>query len=348
MAAEKLGFGIIGCGMIAEWHAGAIAAIPGVRLIGATDVMEKSRTDFAAKYGVLSFDSVEKMLANPAIDILSICTPSGLHASQAILAAAAGKHVIVEKPMALNLEEADQVIAACAKKGVQLAVISQLRFSPAIHQVKQALENKILGRLVLGDLYMKFYRSQEYYDKGNWRGTWEMDGGGALMNQGIHGVDLLRYLMGPVKTIFANCRTLARNIAVEDTATALLEYQNGALGVIEATTSVYPGVARRIEIHGDRGTIALEEDRIVKWVIEGQDPPEQIFSGQAAGAKNDSANNPAAFGIAGHIKQLADMAEAVRNRREPLVNGGEGRKALEIIMGVYRSSQNHQIIELES
>jgi UDP-N-acetyl-2-amino-2-deoxyglucuronate dehydrogenase len=343
LANEKLGFGIIGCGMISNWHAKAIAQIPQARLIGVTDAVAELRIALAGKYEVKSYDTVAEMLADPDIQIISVCTPSGLHASLAIEAAKAGKHVIVEKPMALNLKDADQMIATCERNQVKLCVISQLRFSPAIQKIKQALGESMLGRVVLGDLYMKFNRTQAYYDHGNWRGTWEMDGGGALMNQGIHGVDLLRYLMGPVKSVSAHARTLARKIEVEDTAVAILEFQNEALGVIEATTSVYPGATRHLEINGDRGTIILEENSIVRWDIEGQKPPEGFVSGPAAG---DTSSNPGAFGVEGHIYQITDMIEAVINNRRPVVDGGEGRKALEIILAVYQSSSLQKLVFL--
>lgn len=343
MANGKLGFGIIGCGMISGWHAEAISRIPQARLVGVTDAVEELRNGTARKYGVIPYESVEKMLADPNIRIVSICTPSGLHAPLAIQAAQAGKHVIVEKPMALNLKDADQVIATCEKNQVKLAVISQLRFSETIHKVKQALELNLLGKVVLGDLYMKFNRTQEYYDQGNWRGTWEMDGGGALMNQGIHGVDLLRYLMGPVKSVAAHARTLARKIAVEDTAVAILEFQNGALGVIEATTSVYPGATRHLEINGERGTIILEENSIVRWDIEGQVTPENITLEHA---ESNTSSNPGAFGVEGHLYQITDMVEAVLNDRRPVVDGIEGRKALEIILGVYEASTSGKLVLL--
>jgi UDP-N-acetyl-2-amino-2-deoxyglucuronate dehydrogenase len=337
---ERLGFGIIGCGMISVWHAEAISQIPQARLVGVTDAVPELRTGLAQKYGVNSYESIEKLLADPEIQIVSICTPSGLHAPLAIKTATAGKHVIVEKPMALNLKDADQMIKTCEKNRVKLGVISQLRFNATIQKVKRALDDQLLGKVVLGDLYMKFRRNQEYYDKGNWRGTWAMDGGGALMNQGIHGVDLLRYLMGPVKSVSAHTRTLARKIEVEDTAVAILEFQNGALGVIEATTSVYPGSSRRLEINGDRGTVVLEENSIVRWDIEGQVPAEQITLEHA---KSDTSSNPGAFGVEGHICQITDMVGAVLEDRRPVVDGMEGRKALEIILAVYRSSSDREL-----
>jgi UDP-N-acetyl-2-amino-2-deoxyglucuronate dehydrogenase len=219
----------------------------------------------------------------------------------------------------------------------------QSRFANATCKLKDAVDKGLLGRLVSGDAYMKFYRSQEYYDSGGWRGTWEMDGGGALMNQGIHSVDLIQYIMGPVKTIFAYTRTLARKIEVEDTAAAVLEYENGALGVIQATTSIYPGLPRRIEVSGDKGTIIVEENSITNWIIEGSEIPDDIKTDKAG---RTSASDPAAFGIEGHVMQISDMVDAVRNNRKPLVDQYEGRKPVEIILAIYESSRTGKTIEL--
>lgn len=343
MKSTTLGFGIIGCGLIANWHADAILKIHGTKLIGATDVSEASRAAFAKKYSIQSYNTIEDIIKSSEIDVICICTPSGLHAPIAIKAANAGKHIVVEKPMAITLDEVNEVIAACDANQVKMEVISQLRFTNAITKLKDAVDNDKLGKIITGDLYMKFYRSQEYYEKGGWRGTWKMDGGGALMNQGIHGIDLLQYIMGPVKSVFAHTRTLARNIEVEDTASALLEFENGALGVIQGTTSIYPGSPRRLEINGDKGSIVLEEDSIIRWELEEQELPEDIV---LEGTKTSTANNPAAFGIDGHVRQITDFVEAIINNRQPLVDQYEGKKPIEIIMAIYESSRTGKLIKL--
>jgi UDP-N-acetyl-2-amino-2-deoxyglucuronate dehydrogenase len=340
---KTAGIGIIGCGMISNWHANAISKIRGARLVGVTDLNEAARLSFASRYGVRAFDSVEEMLRCEEVDIVSICTPSGLHAQLAVMAANAGMHVIIEKPMALNLKEADEVIIACEKNKVKMEVISQLRFTDAVSRLKKAVDDGLLGRLVSGDVYMKYYRSQEYYDKGGWRGTIKMDGGGALINQGIHGIDLLLHIMGPVRSVFANARTLTRKIEVEDTAAALLEFENGALGVIQGTTSIYPGSPRRLEISGDKGTITLEEDTIASWAIEGRELPEDVTLGHT---KTASANNPSDIGIEGYVLQIADMIAAVRDGRKPIVDEYEGRKPIELIMAIYESSRTGRLIKL--
>lgn len=343
MNSGVLGFGIIGCGMISEWHANAVLSVQGARLVGVTDVNKSARESFADRFGAEAFESADDLLANNGVDIVCICTPSGLHAPLAVKAANAGKHIIVEKPMAINIKDADEIIEACEVNKVKLTVISQLRFTDAMKQLKAAVDGNLLGKLVSGDIYMKFHRSQEYYDKGAWRGTWKMDGGGALMNQGIHGVDLLQYIMGTVKSVFAYSSTLARKIETEDTASAVMEFKNGALGIIQAATSVYPGFPRRMEICGDKGSIVLEEDSIVSWAIEGREPPDCITLGRTS---NGASSNPAAFGFEGHIKQISDMADAVRNGKKPLVDQYEGRKTIEIISAIYESSRTGKRIDL--
>lgn len=340
---KDIGFGIVGCGMISGWHAEAILKIQGARLVGITDINAKAVAAFAEKYNTKAFSAIEALLESKEVDVVCICTPSGLHAPLAIKAANAGKHVIVEKPMAITLNEAEDVVRACKVNGIKLAVISQLRFTDTVCKLKDSVQKGMLGRLITGDIYMKYYRSQEYYDNGGWRGTWKMDGGGALLNQGIHGVDLLQYIMGPVSSVFAYTRTLARKIEVEDTAAALLEFENGALGVIQATTSIYPGSPRKLEICGDKGTIALEEDNIVNWVIEGQ---EGIDLSNLNGTANSSFMDPKAISIEGHVKQIGDMVDAIRYDRKPLVDEYEGKKTVEIIMAVYESSKSGKPVKI--
>lgn len=343
MGNREIGFGIIGCGMISSWHAQAIIKTQDARLIAVTDVNEKSRNDFAKEFDAEAVSTVEELLSRDDIDIICICTPSGLHAPLAIQAANAGRHIVVEKPMAITMKEADDIITACKVNTVKMAVISQLRFTDAIQKLKRAVDSGILGKLVTGDIYMKFFRSQEYYNKGGWRGTWKMDGGGALMNQGIHGIDLLQYVMGPVKSVFAHTRTLARDIEVEDTAVAVLEFKSGALGVIEGTTSVYPGLPRRLEISGDKGTIIVEEDSIINWDIEGMERPDDI---ELKRTTSGTASNPAAFSLEGHILQIGDMTRAVKEGREPMVNQLEGKKPVEIILAIYESSKSGKPVYL--
>ncbi len=340
-----LGFGIIGCGTIANWHVAGIRACKDAKLIGAADFKPEFSQKFCEKYEIKQFMSVEEMLACPEIDVVCICTPSGLHSSYAIQVANAGKHVIVEKPMALTVEDCDKVIKACDDNKVKCCVISQSRFDKTTQAIKKAVENGDLGRLVTGDISMKYYRSPEYYTTGGWRGTWKMDGGGALMNQGIHGIDALQYIMGNVKSVYAYARTLARDIEVEDTCSAVLEYENGAIGIIQGTTSVYPGYPRRLSISGDKGTITITESIFEAYDIEGQDKlPEGIVIG---GELKSSAADPTNLPTYGHEMQIADMVDAILNDREPIVNARQGKRPIQIIRAIYESSETGKRVDLD-
>ncbi len=332
---KTVSYAVIGCGMIAAYHIDAIRALPDAELAGVCGRTYERAAAFAQRHGTRAYADMDAALADPAVDAVCVCTPSGLHAACALAAIARGKHVLLEKPLALTIADCDRIIRAAEQAGVQVGVVSQLRFSPAVQQVKRAMEQKVLGKLVCADLYMKYHRSQSYYDSGAWRGTRAMDGGGALMNQGIHGVDLLQYLAGPVRTIYACARTLARHIEVEDTLCAVTEFDNGAVGVIEAATGIYSGFSRRLELCGDAGTIILEEDRILLWdVADDKGLPHE--SADEPGVR--SASDPTAIGFAGHRRQLANFTAAIRGREALLVDGREGRRALQVILGAYRSS----------
>lgn len=340
---KEIGYVIIGCGMISQFHISAINAIPNASLRGVYDAAPERRGQLAAQNGVKPYSSLEEVWADETVDAVCVCTPSGLHYPQAMAALEHGRHVLVEKPMALKLPDCDRLIAAARERKLTLGVVSQLRFSPAVQQVKHAVDSGVLGKLVCADLYMKFHRSQDYYDSSGWRGTWAMDGGGALMNQGIHGVDLLRYLAGPVDSIFARAKTLARRIEVEDTLSAVAEFQNGAIGVIQATTSMYSGFSRRLELCGERGTIIMEEDKILLWDVA--DDTAAALEDQGA-SEVSSSSDPARIGACGHTRQLANFNAAVLGQEALLIDGAEGRKALEIILGAYRSSQEGRPVSL--
>ena len=267
------GFGIIGCGMIAKFHAKAIGDIRGARVVACFDQAPAAADKLAEATSCKAYHKLDDLLADPAVQIVTIGTPSGAHLEPAVAAARAAKHVIVEKPLEITLRRCDQIIDACRQSGVVLSTIFPSRFHDSSQELKRAVDGGRFGRLTLGDAYVKWYRSQAYYDSGAWRGTWELDGGGALMNQAIHSVDLLTWLMGPVVEVRAKTALLAhQRIAVEDIALATVEFANGALGVIEAATTVYPGYLKRIEIHGNAGSAALEEEDIVKWDFEKKKP----------------------------------------------------------------------------
>lgn len=343
------GFGIVGCGMIARFHAKAIASIKGAKLVACYDALAASADRLAEEVGCQAYHKLDDLLADRRVDIVTIGTPSGAHMEPGVAAAKAGKHVIVEKPLDITLKRCDALIAAAAKAKVKLAAIFPSRFHEPSIELKKAIEGGRFGKLTLGDAYVKWYRSQAYYDSGAWRGTWELDGGGALMNQAIHSVDLLSWLMGPVVEIRAQTGLLAHErIAVEDTAVATLRFANGALGVIEASTAAYPGYLKRIEIHGSEGSAAMEEEDLVKWDF--QKPTKRDAQIKARMAERHStgggASDPAAIGFHGHAAQFRDLIDAIKRDREPAVNGPEGRRSVEIILGIYKAAETGKAVTL--
>ena len=338
---SELGFGIIGIGAVSPLHLAAIESSPGARLAAVADVTVERAKRIGEQRGVPWFADYREMLASPDVDVVCVCTPSGLRGEICIAAARAGRHVVSEKPVEVTLAKIDAVIEECGRAGVKLAAIHQIRFAPGVQAVKQAILEGRLGRLVMGDAMVKWFRSQEYYDSAAWRGTWALDGGGALMNQGIHYVDLLQWMMGPVETVFGCVDTLVRDIEVEDTAAACLKFTNGAVGIIEACTSAYKGVPAKLEIRGDKGVVIVEDGNVTHWQIEGEDcrAPEAVDIGSGA-------SNPMAIGSAGHTVQISDMVCAINENRSPLVDGLEARKPVEIITAVYRSSRTGEAVKL--
>ena len=341
-------FGIIGCGMIAKFHARAIKDAGG-ELVACYDQVPQAAENIAKEFGGKAYASLDAMLADPNVEIVTIGTPSGAHCEPAVAAAKAGKHVIVEKPLEITLERCDAIIAACEKSGVTLSTIFPSRFHDSSIKIKKAIEANRFGRLTMGDAIVKWYRTQGYYDSGAWRGTWELDGGGALMNQAIHSVDLLTWLMGPVVEIRSQIALLAHErIAVEDTAVATVQFANGALGIIEATTAAFPGYLKRVEIHGATGSAVLEEEDIVKWDFAESTPNDaeirEAMANQLSGG--GGAADPAAIGHHGHARQFADVLDAINNNRKPAIDGPEGRRSVEIILAIYKAAETGQAVKL--
>jgi UDP-N-acetyl-2-amino-2-deoxyglucuronate dehydrogenase len=345
----SIGFGIVGCGMISNFHARAIADVRGAKLVASFDTRAESAEKFAAANGCQAYTDLKKMLADPKVEIVTIATPSGAHMEPAVAAARAGKHVIIEKPLEITLKRCDQIINACEKAGVKCGAIFPSRFHDSSVKLKKAIDGGRFGRLTLGDAYVKWYRTQEYYDSGAWRGTWVLDGGGALMNQAIHSVDLLTWFMGPVAEIQANTATLAhQRIEVEDAAVATLRFANGALGVLEATTAAFPGYLKRIEIHGSEGSALLEEEDLRAWDFAKSRKEDKAILEQMKRHKSTGggASDPAAIGHHGHTLQFQDFVDAVKKNRRPAVDGYEGRRSVEIILGVYKAAETGKPMKL--
>jgi len=346
-----LGFAIVGCGMIARFHARALAEVPGVRLVALVSRKVENAEKLAHELELRcdSYASLSPVLARGDVHVVIVTTPSGAHLEPAVAAAQAGKHVVVEKPLEITLERCDRIIDACARHRVKLCTIFPSRFSDANIALKAAVDAGRFGRLTLGETTCKWWRPQSYYDEGGWKGTKALDGGGALMNQAIHNVDLLSWMMGPVTQISGFTATLAHErIEVEDTAVACLRFANGALGVIQATTSVHPGLPKTIAVHGDRGSVVIEQDDVLRWDFTPETPEDRAVKerfAQKTGASGGS-SNPAAISHVGHARQLADFVRALETGREPLVDGREGRKAVEIILAIYESTVTGRVVAL--
>ncbi len=349
---EKLRFGIVGCGVIASTHAEAIASLPEAQLVAIADIVPECAQRLANKYGATGYTSIQAMLADETLDIVNVCTPSGLHREHACLVMRSGRHVIIEKPMEITLAAIDEMLGVQKEMGVKLTVISQHRFDAATQQVHALVQEAAFGRLVLGNVLIPWWRSQAYYDSGAWRGTWALDGGGVLMNQSIHAIDLLQWLLGPVHSLCAYTDRLTHSMETEDVAVAVLRFANGALGTIAATTGAYPGIATRIELFGDKGSAIIEDDTLSYLHLARDDQEEMGAYGIAATTKRTdkqgatAASNPAALSGSSHTLQIADMMRAIRENGTPLVDGYAARRPVEIILGMYESARTRQEVIL--
>jgi predicted dehydrogenase len=271
------------------------------------------------------------------VDAVVVATPSGNHADVAVAAAKAGKHLLVEKPLDITLARVDDILRAAKEAGVVLASVYPLRFTEGAQKAKAAMDAGRLGQLAMADVYVKWFRPQSYYDI-SWRGQWKTDGGGALMNQAIHNIDLVQWLAGPVTEVIGRTTTLAHKMETEDTASALLSFANGAQGVIQGATSCWPGDPARVELHGDRGTIVLQEGRIVVWKLQDAAPGEEEAMLALEQSDGSGAADPMAIGFEKHRRQIVDLIEAIRTGRPPAILGEEARRSVEIVRAIYRSA----------
>jgi predicted dehydrogenase len=339
---NKYGFGIIGLGAIAGLHAKAIGEIKNADVAAVYDSIPGRAASFAEQHGGRPYDDLGAFFKDDATKFVIIATPSGLHLDAAVAAARAGKHVIVEKPLEITAERCREIIKAAAENGVMLSGIFQGRFSPAARKIREALDRKRFGKIILCDAYVKWYRSQEYYDSGAWRGTRDIDGGGALINQAIHALDLLLWFGGNVKEVSARAATLAHErIEVEDTLVSTVLFESGAMGTVTATTAVWPGSLRRIEVLGTEGTAIIEEDIIVRWDFAKEDPgDEEIRKSFCGGSQASGASDPMAISFTKHQMQFEDCIRAVETGGKPLVDGREATKAVALVEAMYKSAAN--------
>jgi predicted dehydrogenase len=349
---DTIGFGIIGVGMIAAYHARAIhAAAQGqnVRLAGVAGLDAESTAAFAQRHDVpFHSTDLDALLARPDIQVVCIATPSGAHLEPALKAIRAGKHVIIEKPLEVTPERADRMIAAAREHGVQISAIFQARFGAGAQAVKRVLDSGRLGRLSLCSAYVKWHRKPEYYR--GWKATLKLDGGGAVMNQAIHAVNLLHWFAGMPTEVFGwTSRCVHTGIEAEDTASATFRFPNGALGVLEATTAAYPGWERRIEICGEFGSIALEDDRIVRWDFATELPEDAQVRASFANTKAASgAGAPDEIDFKGHQKQIEEMAHSIRTGTPLQIEVAEARNTVALVCAIYRSAAENRPVRLDS
>ncbi len=342
-------FAILGAGNIAKTHAQAIQAAGGAELAALWSRTPAHAASLAAEFGTEAVEQLDDLLARPDIEAVTVATPSGAHLEVIQAAAAAGKHVLCEKPIEVTTERADQLIAACDTHGVLLAGIFQSRLNRHVRHIKDALDRGRFGRIVLASMQLRWFRDQAYYDSGGWRGTWALDGGGALMNQGIHFVDLLCHLAGDPEEVQAYITTRTHErIEVEDTAAATIRFAHGGLGTIEASTSCAPGFPRRLEISGEHGTATLEDDRLTTWrFTEEAEGDEQIRREGIAGDQlGGGAQDPTAIGFDGHRRLVEDLAQAIREGRPPAIPGREARRAVALIEGIYQAARTGRPVRL--
>jgi len=339
-------FAIVGAGNIADFHARAIALVPDATLVAVHSRRLEPGQTFARKHGAEFIEDYAALLARPDIDAICITTPSGTHAELGIAAARAGKHVLSEKPLDITPARVDELVAACAQNGVQLGGIFQARFGKGALALKNAVDAGRFGHLAWASAYVPWYRSEDYYRSAGWRGTWELDGGGALMNQSIHAIDIILWLAGEWEEVSARCtNALHKGLEVEDTAMAWVNFRSGATGVIQGSTACFPGEPKRVELKGSTGSATLVDDRPTLWQFADEQPHDVEVRDWVKQAQiGGGASDPNAISIEGHRAQIEDFAAAIREGREPAIPGREGRRAVELIGAIYRSSRENAIV----
>ena len=328
--------GIIGGGGISETHARAAGEIPGVEIAAFYGDNHEKTSQLSQRFGGTAYREFQTFLDHRPMDFVIIGSPSALHAEQGIAAARQGLHVLTEKPIDVSTAQANALIYACDSAGTKLGVCFQDRVAPEIARLKQVVDEGRLGKPILVNGYVKWYRPPEYYTNSRWRGTRALDGGGALMNQGVHTVDLLLWLMGDVERVYARAVTALHDIEVEDTVVATLEFRNGAIGTLGAGTSIYPGYQRRVELTGAEGTIIMEHDRIVAADLRTPDP---ALISPGADGKNASASSPIVSDVSGHRRLIEDFLQAIENNSRPVCDGHDGKRSVELIEAIYESSR---------
>ncbi|MDB5084204.1 MAG: putative dehydrogenase [Bacilli bacterium] len=342
---REIGYAIVGLG-VGKTHVKAAVRARGVKFVALCDLDQEVLNKVGDEHNIdpaNRYTDFAAVLARPDIEVVSICTPSGLHADMAIQALKAGKHVLVEKPLDVTLGQIDKVVQAAEQSNRFLGCVFQNRLSPGNRKIKELVDSGRLGQLVTANFHVKWYRTDTYYaNNGGWRGTWAMDGGGALMNQSVHTIDLMQWFMGPVKSVFAKTGTYNHNIECEDLGVALVTFENGAVGTLIGTTSAYPGLEVLVQIHGTTGAVYAKNSNIETWKLA-DDPDRteeaEVLAQYKAGEKKSGGADPNAISTTGHAGQIQDMIFAVIEDRPPMIQGKEGRNAVEIILAIYESAR---------
>jgi len=329
--------GILGAGSISDTHARAALGIPGAAIAAVHGANAAKAERLAAAHGGAVYRDLDAFARHRPMDLVAIGSPSGRHPDEVIAAARAGVHALCEKPLGLTTAQVDRMVEECEAAGVRLAVFFQDRCQPDFVRLKAFLDRGGLGRVHLATAHVKWHRPPEYYSGSRWRGTWALDGGGAVMNQGIHTLDLLLWLLGDVGRVYACTRTAAHAIEVEDTAVATLEFASNAVGTYEATTTAYPGYRRRVEISGDQGTIVIEHDRVIAADLKPGAPP---FEVSVAAGSAESAASPVVSDASPHRRVIEDFLEAIRTGGRPACDGREGRRSVALVQAIYESARS--------
>lgn len=341
----SLTLGLVGAGAAGKLHATALEKVEGANLSVVHNRSSNKGEEFASSWDIDYIENYEEIVSMEELDIVDVCTATGTHSKFAIPAAEAGKHLIIEKPLETSPEKCEEIIVAARKNDVEIAVIFQNRFKDSVHIIRKALETNRLGQLVLGTAKINWYRPPEYY-KNNWKGTKELDGGGALINQGIHTIDLLQWLMGEVNTITGQIKTLAHDIEGEDVGVATLEFNNGSLGTITGSTASYPGLDEKLGIYGTKGSIELTGNRITTWEMSEENEANEKIQKEKNPEGKSGASNPTDINSENHRKQLQEIVDSLREGRIPPVSGREAKKSVRLINAIYESSRTDKSIDL--
>ncbi len=340
---KKIGYAVVGLG-IGNSHLAAVVANPDVGLVAVCDLLQSKLDAAKEKYpDIVTYLDFDEMLKNPDIDIVSICLPSYMHAEFAVRAMEAGKNVLVEKPIDITVEAATKIEEARIRTGMKAGVVHQNRNNAIMGPYKEAVESGKLGRILFGTFEVKWYRDQPYYDNGGWRGTWDKDGGGSLMNQSVHTVDLMQWLMGDVKSIRSVMRIAAHEIETEDLTMSVIEFKSGATATFLSTTCAYPGLGTLINVYGEKGSIEVDGDRLVNWKIMGEassveEEMKKIYQGNAAAAALDPTK------AVGHKSVINDMVAAVKEGRDPQILPLDAIKSVRIVNAIYESARTGETI----